>query len=134
MPHRLAIVALSLLAVSLSACRTPVALPSDTAAPEVVLQAYLGSLVAGDCATGRLLAAETFANGNGELCGATDVRSFRVNGYAGDVASGGVVFATRLETTGTADGSVAPGGMVWFYSLEQGPDGAWRIVGGGSGP
>lgn len=110
------------------------ALPPISAGPEVVLDRYLGALVAGDCDTGRKLATETFRKGNGELCGATRVSAYRMEPVPARPSSEEVVFATNLTTTGSDDGSIEPGPLIWFYSLDRQPDGSWRIVGGGSGP
>jgi hypothetical protein len=120
--------------VAVAACTPAASLPPASAPPEVVLDAYLRALVAGDCDTGRKLATSTFVVGNGELCGATRVSAYQVLLNPARLMSGEVVFATTITTTGTADQSIRPGGMIWFYSLDPQPDGSWRIVGGGSGP
>jgi hypothetical protein len=109
-------------------------MPPDSAAPEEVLAVYLRALMRGDCAAGRALGTPTFIRGNGELCGATSVTSFRIDGPAPDPGATEWVFATTLVTTGTADGSVQPGQMTWFYDLKREPGGGWRLAGGGSGP
>ena len=103
-------------------------------APEVVLDAYFGALVAGDCDTGRKLATATLVYGNGDLCGATRVSAYEINSVPARPNAAEVVFSTTVTTTGTADGSIHPGAMTWFYSLDKQPDGSWRLVGGGSGP
>jgi cellulase/cellobiase CelA1 len=135
------LVVLALLTLAATAACSPAApvpsaatLPPPTAAPEVVLDAYLRALVAGDCDTGRKLATATFAKGNGELCGDTHVSAYQINPVPARPNAGEVVFSTTVTTTGTADGSILPGAMTWFYSLDQQPDGSWRLVGGGSGP
>jgi hypothetical protein len=74
-----------------------------------------------------------FGFGNGELCGHTTVRSFAFDGPPATPSDNEVVFATTLDTTGSA-GSIEPGSLTWFYDLLRQPDGAWRIAGGGSGP
>lgn len=109
-------------------------MPPDAAPPEVVVATYLRALVAGDCTAGKVLGTATFRIGNGELCGATSVSSFTIEGPAPDPNATEWVFATTLITTGTADGSVQPGSMTWFYDLKREPNGPWRLVGGGSGP
>jgi hypothetical protein len=43
-------------------------------------------------------------------------------------------FNTTLTTTGTDDGTVPPGDVTWFFVLRQQSNGAWRLIGGGSGP
>ncbi len=114
-------------------CQPAVAVPPDSAGPDVVLDAYLRSLVAGDCDTGWKLATETFTKGNGELCGATDVTAYEIDGKAQPSADE-VVFGTTVTTTGDNGQSINPGQMIWYYSLKRQPNGAWRITGGGTGP
>jgi len=111
-------------------------LPPTSAAPEVVLDTYLRTLIAGDCETGRRLGAGLFLTIHaGDLCGQTRVTSYHVSpgGPAYPNASE-AVFAVQLTTTGSADGTVQPGGLAWFYSLDRQADGSWRISNGGSGP
>lgn len=118
-----------------SACSGPTfSAPPDSAAPQEVLAAYLRALMRGDCAAGKALGTPTFGKGNGELCGATSVSSFRIDGPAPDPNATEWVFATTLVTTGSADGSIQPGELTWFYDLRRQPNGSWRLVGGGSGP
>jgi hypothetical protein len=120
---------------SCSAAPTPpsFSLPPASAGADVVLDAYLRALVAGDCADGRKLTTASFVKGNGELCGDTHVSAYKVNPVPG---GGGTekVFSTAITTSGTSDGSIQAGTMTWFYGLVQQPDGSWRIAGGGSGP
>ena len=124
-----------LASASCSSAPTPSAfsLPPASAGADVVLDAYLRALVAGDCATGRKLATATFVKGNGELCGDTRVSDYKINPEPG---GGGTenVFSTAITTSGTSDGSVQAGTMTWFYQLDQQSDGSWRLAGGGSGP
>jgi len=109
--------------------------PPASASPDVVLTAYLDALVHGDCSAGKALGSAHFVQvGGGELCGATQVKSFRIGGAAPSPFSDEVVYATTLVTTGSADGSVPPGTLTRFYDLKRQSDGAWRLVGGGSGP
>lgn len=118
-----------------TACSRPAfSLPPDSAPAEVVVATYLRALMVGDCTAGKLLGTATFRPGNGELCGATTVSSFTIEGPAPDPSATEWVFATTLVTTGTADGSVQAGNTTWFYDLKREPDGPWRLVGGGSGP
>ena len=138
--RRLPVLALLLTLAATTAC-SPAAsvlpgatLPPPAAAPEVVLDAYLGALVAGDCDAGRKLATTTFVYGSGELCGATRVSAYEINPVPARPNAAEVVFSTKVTTTGTADGSIHPGAMTWFYSLDKQPDGSWRLTGGGSGP
>jgi hypothetical protein len=131
---RLGAVVVSALLVVAACARPGFSVPPDSAPPEVVLATYLRALVVGDCAAGKALGTATFRLGNGELCGATSVSSFTIQGPAPDPNATELVFATMLVTTGTADGSIQPGSMTWFYDLRREPDGSWRLVGGGSGP
>ena len=129
---------LTLAATAACSPATPVtsaaSLPPASAAPEVVLDAYLRALVAGDCETGRKLATATFVKGNVELCGDTQVSAYRIQPEPARPSADETVFATTLTTSGTADGTVQAGDRTWFYSLDRQHDGSWRIVGGGSGP
>lgn len=108
--------------------------PPDSVAPDVVLGVYLDALVRGDCSAGKTLGTSTFVFSNGELCGHTTVSAFSVDGPPAEPNPTQVVFATTLVTNGTADGSIVPGTMTWFYTLKLQPSGAWRLAGGGSGP
>ena len=125
---------LAMLVLALAACQPAVAVPPDSAGPEVVLDTYLRALVAGDCDTGRKLATATFGKGSGELCGATRVSAYRIDPGTARPSADEVVYSTILTTTGTDDGSVKPGETLWFYSLDRQPSGSWRIAGGGTGP
>lgn len=114
-------------------CARAVVLPPGSAGPEAVLDAYLQTLVAGDCETGQRLTLPTFRNGNGELCGAIDVTAYRIE-RSTPPGREEIVFSTTLTTTGDGGRSIDPGDMLWFYSLLRQPDGTWRIAGGGTGP
>ncbi len=109
----------------------PIAVPSKDAAPAEVLGAYLRALKAGDCKTAHALTTSSFAS-NGELCGHIKVKSYTP---VGDPATPGneAIFSTNLITQG-GDASMPDGLHTWFYSLTKQADGAWRLVGGGSGP
>ncbi len=110
----------------------PTGLPSKDAAPAEVLGAYLRALKTGDCNTAHALTTSTFAFGNGELCGHIKVKSYTPVGNPatpGDQA----IFSTNLITEG-GDASMPDGLHTWFYTLTRQADGAWRLVGGGSGP
>jgi len=122
------------LVLLLGACAPAVALPPDSASPEVVLDTYLRALVAGDCAIGHKLAVGTFSTSNGDLCGSTQVKAYGILGAPAQPTTDEEVFATTLTTTGTADGTLPAGQITWFYALDRQPNGSWRISGGGSGP
>jgi len=124
----------TLVALALAACTRAVVLPPDSASPQVVLDTYLRALVAGDCDTGRKLAADGFEQGHGNLCGQTQVQAYGILGAPAQPSTNEVVFATSLITTGTGDSTVPSGRVTWFFSLDRQPNGPWRIVGGGSGP
>ncbi len=122
-------------ALLVAACAGPrFSAPPEAAGPDIVLRAYLQALVMGDCSAGPVLGTSTFGFGNGELCGQTTVRSFRIDGPPAGSIETEVVFATTLVTSGTGDGTVPPGTLTWFYDLKRQPTGAWRLAGGGSGP
>jgi len=108
-------------------------LPPAGASASVVLDAYLHALVAGDCTSAHALAAPTFKTGNGELCGDVTVSSFSVSGDPATPGRDEVVYASVLTTGGSRDGSISRGRTTWFYDLKR-QDGAWKLVGGGSGP
>ena len=128
------------LLVAVAACGAPVdsgsalQVPPDSAPPDVVLQAYLRALLAGDCATVSQLAAATFHKGNGELCGSVRVSAARIDGPPATPTATEDVFGTTITTNGSPDGSIQPGETIWFYDLIRQPNGAWRIAGGGTGP
>ena len=79
----------------------------------------------------RRLTTSSFAR-NGELCGHLRVKSYTP---VGDQATPGdqAIFSTNLITEG-GDASMPDGLHTWFYTLLRQADGAWRLVGGGSGP
>lgn len=119
----------------LAACSAaePVALPARDASSSVVLGAYLRALKSGDCDSAHALAATSFIRGNGELCGAVTVTAYTQPGTPAAPRDGEVIFSITL-TIGSGDDSLPAGDHTWFYSLDRRPDGAWRLVGGGSGP
>ncbi|MHB8188551.1 MAG: DUF4864 domain-containing protein [Dermatophilaceae bacterium] len=129
-----ALAAVSLLALSAcaSTSKDPIALPSKDAAPAEVLGVYLRALKTGDCKAAHAVATSTFTFGNGELCGHLSVKSYTP---VGDPATPGdqAIFSTNLITEG-GDASMPDGLHTWFYTLVRQADGAWRLVGGGSGP
>jgi hypothetical protein len=110
----------------------PIALPSKNATSAEVLDAYLRALKAGDCKTAHALTTSSFAS-KGDLCGHVRVKSYTPVGSPatpGDQA----IFSTNLITQG-GDPSIMPDGLhTRFYSLTKQADGAWRVIGGGSGP
>ena len=125
--------ALALVAILITAaCGSRPSPPPDSATPDVVVEAYLAALLAGDCDDGRALATASFTIGNGELCGAV-----HVSAYTAPIGPAGTadepVFSTTLTTSGD-NMSIPSGELVWFYALGRQPSGAWRITGGGSGP
>lgn len=131
-PNALAVVSLLALSACASTSTDPIALPSKDAAPAEVLGAYLRALKTGDCKAAHALATSTFTFGNGELCGHLSVKSYTP---VGEPATPGdqAIFSTNLITEG-GDDSMPDGLHTWFYTLDRQADGAWRLVGGGSGP
>ena len=126
------VVSLLVLSACASTATDPIALPSKDAAPIEVLGAYMRALKAGDCKAAHALATSTFTFGNGELCGHLSVKSYTPVGNPatpGDQAN----FSMNLITEG-GDASMPDGLHTWFYTLARQADGAWRLVGGGSGP
>ena len=123
--------------VALAACTGTssgsVSLPPTGASASVVLNTYLRALVAGDCTTARALATSTFRTGNGELCGDVKVSAFSLSGDPAAPGPNEVVYGSVLTTEGSSDGTIAPGKTTWFYDLKR-QGGAWKLVGGGSGP
>ncbi len=107
--------------------------PSASAAASAVLESYLQALVAGDCTAARAVAASTFRKGDGDLCGSVDVKAYSVNEAPASPGPDEVVYGTVLTTSGSSDGTIAPGKTTWFYDLKR-QDGQWRLTGGGSGP
>ena len=126
------VVSLLVLSACASTATDPIALPSKDAAPIEVLDAYMRALKAGDCKAAHALATSTFTFGNGELCGHLSVKSYTP---VGDPATPGdqANFSMNLITEG-GDASMPDGLHTWFYTLTRQVDGAWRLVGGGSGP
>jgi hypothetical protein len=99
-----------------------------------VLLTYLRLLEARNCDAAHSLAVGSFTTGNGELCGDVRVRSFALQGSPAHPAVGEVVYAARLVTDGSHDGSIPAGVLIWFYELTKQHDGSWRLTSGGSGP
>ena len=117
----------------LSGCtHDPKPLPPKEATPRQVLDAYLLALQAGDCGTTREYAVDGFLT-DGDLCGRVDVLAYRNDAYRAQPSPGEVVLADTLTVRG-GDQSLGDGDHLWFYTLRQQPDGAWRISAAGSGP
>ena len=125
--------------VLVAACQgsAPAATASTSPTPtdaRGVLDVYLRALVAGDCPSGRTLwVAGAHTTGDGDLCGDVTVTVYRI-GDAATPTPTETVYATTLTTGDSRDGSVPPGQVAWFYTLDQQPDGRWLIHAGGSGP
>ncbi len=119
--------------VGLAACTdAPKPLPSASATPRQVLDAYLLALQAGDCTTANAYAVDRFL-ADGELCGRANVLAYRTEGYRAQPSADKVVLA---ETLTIKDGgqSLPDGDHEWFYTLRRQPSGAWRLSAAGSGP
>jgi hypothetical protein len=132
---------LGLLVLLLAACGAPsdstpdgLAIPPDGAPPDVVLQAYLEAVRAGNCATARhFVIAATFRTGTGELCGALRLHAWRLTGQPLTPSPTEMLLGMTLTTDGTPDGSIPAGDFLWTYDLVRQSSGAWRIVGAGQG-
>jgi len=111
--------------------RDPKPLPPKEATPRQVLDAYLLALQAGDCGTTHEFAVDGFLT-DGDLCGRVNVLSYRNDGYRSPPSPDEVVLADTLTVRG-GDQSLSDGDHLWFYTLRQQPDGAWRISAAGSG-
>ncbi len=111
-----------------------IALPAVDASPADVLNAYLAAFRANDCATAAKLTTDRFTHGNGELCGAVTIDSY--TNASGPAATGAeVIYAITLQVvTGSKDGTIPSGSVLWFYTLQHESNGSWRLTGGGSGP
>ena len=129
------------LLLSLAACGGPtesapagLAIPPDSAGPDVVLRAYLKAVRAGDCATARqFVNVATFRTGTGEICGALHLQAYRPSGQPLTPNPNEILFGMTLTSDGSSDGSIPAGDFLWTYDLVRQPSGAWRIVGAGQG-
>ena len=124
--------AIAVLVLGSCAPEVSAALPPDDASAAAVLTAYLELLRGGDCESAHALGTSSFAD-NGELCGDLTVSAYTPLGDPAMPRDGEVAYSTTLTTRG-GDGSMPDGDHTWFYALDKQADGAWRIVGGGSGP
>ena len=131
MKARATIVLAVALAVASGCSRAVGSLPPDSAAPDLVLVAYLGALVAGDCQTARALSTPV-ARG-GVSCDRPRLTSFSNPGEGARPTDGEIVYAIEITTAG-GDISLPDGEHPWFYDVLRGPNGVWRVNGGGSGP
>ena len=121
------------LAANCASCVPAPTLPPDNAPPAVVLTDYLQALQRGDCRTATELAITlTFNTTNGDLCGVTIVSVYSISGEPLVVSENEVLYHATLTTSGNASGFPS-GEITWFYTLQQQPTGAWRIVDGGAG-
>jgi hypothetical protein len=110
------------------------AIPPDSAEPTVVLEAYLRSSEAGDCATARQLTMPLVLNQDFvELCGATRVTAFAVMGVEAPVDAETTRLTARLTITRTFPGSstgLSADAINGTYFLQRRSNGAWRIIEG----
>jgi hypothetical protein len=108
-----------------------VTIPPDSAPREVVLDAYLSALVAGDCDTaGQFVGSPVYDWGGDAFCGGvTHVVGFRILGDSTWLAMNQVMVETALTTTGFTTGMQLPAGdYSFFFDLQQQSSGAWRVV------
>jgi hypothetical protein len=110
----------------------PKPLPPNGATPRQVLDAYLLALQAGDCGTTHEYAVDRFL-ADGELCGRVNVLAYRTDAYHAQPEADEVVLADTLTVRG-GDQNLPDGDHLWYYTLRQQPNGAWRISAGGSTP
>ena len=61
------------------------------------------------------------------------MNTVRIEGQPVELDPGELTYMATINVTG-ADESMYQGDNTWFYSLAQQPDGALRLVGGGSAP
>ena len=106
---------------------------ADRAAASTALTKYLDAFTAGDCAAAREYAAPSFVIGNGELCGAVQVSTHSAPKSLTTLKPDERDFEVTLTTGGSADGSIPPGALTWFYIVQRQTDGHWLITGGDSG-
>jgi hypothetical protein len=120
-----------LLVAGCSQARVP--LPSDSAPPAAVLDAYLRALELADCQTAIALTAPGYESDTRSFCGVGNVTGYHIS--TGDPAmpgGGEVIFAAQVTT---ANGVIYPDGVHdLFFGLKQQDGGPWRLVGGGTGP
>lgn len=108
-----------------------IAMPPDSAGPDVVLDAFLRAAAAGDCATSRALKATLLAEkGFFDLCGLTDVQSFSVTDGPITVDPDKVRFSGTVTITGIGV-DLPAGAYRWTYFVQRQTNGTWRLVDGG---
>jgi hypothetical protein len=145
----LAAVPLALLVALLVACGSPAVGPSasaseflgpasagplDLSSPAIVLGEYLAAWRAGDCVAASRLGTVTFAAHRAQQCDAIHLDAYAVNPTPARPDPSLAEYAVRLTTDGSADGTVRPGQLTWFFSVTRQPDGTWRLSDAGSGP
>lgn len=107
-----------------------VTIPPDSAPPEVVLDAYLRALQAGDCRTASQLTNPLVLNKEYvDLCAVTRVTAFSILGDPAVVDPYTVRLRASITITGTANG-ILPGEIAETFFVQQQPSGAWRIIEG----
>ena len=80
-----------------------------------------------------MLATDDYADTTTDLCSSGHLRGTGKHiEQVPAFRSGEAEFMTALTFSGTDIGN--DGTFDWFYSLTQDRNGAWRIVGGGTGP
>ena len=110
-----------------------IVLPPDSAPPDVVLNAYLGALVAGDCDAASRRATPDYARQTAAFCGGVRVKAFTVFSNPAILGDSEIEYGLDLTTSG-GDETLPDGSHTWFYSLARRPGGPWRVEGGGGGP
>jgi hypothetical protein len=110
-------------------------LPPDTAAPGVVLTAYLVALDARDCASAQSLSAPTWSARTDGGCGTWHVSLIAPPVQASrEIRPGEVAFVAMLEVRGDNDFPMRNGPHEFACILDQQLGGAWRVASVGTGP
>lgn len=110
-----------------TASRPAVTLPPDSAAPDIVLAAYLSALQARDCDAAEQFVGSFVYRWNDALCGDwTHITAFRITGVPHVIAPNRINQGTVLTITG--GGIYPPGDIECWFELQQATSGAWRII------
>ena len=110
-----------------------VTVPPDSAAPDVVLSAYLSALQARDCDAAEQFVGSFVYRWNDALCGEfTYITGFKIIGLPQVLQPNSIRQNTVLTITG--GGIYPPGDTSFGFELQQQTGGAWRIIEALPGP